>query len=105
MGLRAVTARGRRAPLLAAGAVVMTTVSVVPAPARADAPANDAWESATPVTTFPFEDTLDTTEATTDPVNPPEMGRFPGTASGTGSSRPRTGASCSSPRAPTTTTA
>jgi hypothetical protein len=43
--------------------------------AYADAPANDSWEAATEVTALPFEDSVDTTEATTDAVNPPGTGQ------------------------------
>ena len=58
--------------------LVTASLSLLAPAAHAEAPTNDPWESATPVTAFPFEDTVDTTEATTDPVNPPEMNRYTG---------------------------
>jgi hypothetical protein len=64
----------RCAALTAIGAVAAASLTLVTPAASAVAPDNDSWKSATPVTALPFEDSVDTTDATTDAVNPPDFG-------------------------------
>ena len=68
--------RRRSAALAAIGAVVVAALTLITPAASAAAPDNDSWEHATEVTALPFEDSGDTTDATTDPVNPPDLGRY-----------------------------
>lgn len=66
----------RRVALVGAGSMIAASVALIAPAAYAEAPVNDNWDAATDVTAIPFEDALDTTEATTDAVQPPEMGGF-----------------------------
>lgn len=64
-----------RATFVAIVSMLAAFLSTTGPPAHAEPPANDAWESATEVTSVPFRTTVDTTEATTDAVRPPDMRR------------------------------
>jgi hypothetical protein len=66
--------RLRRAAVVGAASLVAASVSLIAPAAQAAPPANDAWEAATMVSSIPFEDIVDTTEATRDAVNPPDLG-------------------------------
>lgn len=66
----------RGAAVTAVGALAAAALTLVAPAASAAAPDNDSWKHATEVTASPFEDSVDTTEATAEAVKPPDLGRF-----------------------------
>ena len=64
--------------MVGVGTLAVATLGLVSPAAYAAAPDNDDWDSATQVDTsaLPFEDSVDTTDATMDAVNPTGLGHY-----------------------------
>lgn len=61
----------RRAGVLTPGFALVASLGVAVPSASATAPSNDNWATATAVSSLAFRATVDTSDATTDTVNPP----------------------------------